>query len=241
MKKLKISIFLLCVWAFIAFIPSFLPEWSTGVRHSNLTPSVSPDYSVRSSLLQYDSTTQSFFVNNKSFGWWLLMSPDERYVRGAVNVYFNDNQDLYFSDIETKIRTQAQAGRVLNGLYIVKFTSTTGEKGILATLSNVPILPPTHIVTDNDYIVFRYYRNKLVGQEKFDDKSQSYFQLLENRILVLETKIISPPVNPSDENIIIANSPIHAGQLGVKIGEKFEASFKNVMGVPAGTILKRRF
>ena len=182
------------LFSFIIFCFSITCAWSqdygAGVTHSNTSPVAPPQYAIAGhKKMHYDSTEQALWVNSKKWGWWLLMSPSEMYDRGIVNMYFTDNQDLYFNQIETKIRTQAGTGKVLNGLYIVKFTSQTGKKTDLATLSEVPILPPSHNITDNDYIVFRYSRNKLISQEKFDDRASDYFNTIETRLTLLKDSI----------------------------------------------------
>jgi hypothetical protein len=285
-KKMKHLLFLI-IFCFSITCASSQGNYGAGVTHSNVTPVAAPQYPVKPSLLWFDSLTQALWVNNKTFGWWLLMSPSEVYDRGIINMYFADNQDISYSAIEQKIRTQAGVGKILNGLYICKFTSATGRKTEFATLLDIPVLPVVTYVTDNDYEVFKYSRNKLISHEKFDDKANEYFSLIENNIKILKDSVrllndtakvhrieidslkrLKNPtttvvnnlsccdtlkqqitiinqrldtLKPTDENLIYAISPVHAGRLGVPMNRKFKAAYKNIMGIEAGTIIERMY
>lgn len=165
-------------------------EYGSGVTHSDKAPTQNPRYQMAGHSKTFiDSSEQAFYTNSKKWGWWLLMSPEERYLRGTINVYFSDDETIQFSTIEDKIKVQAGTGRKLNGLYLVKFTSLQGSPIDIGILENMPKLPVNAYITCNDYVLLRYYRNAIQTIERFDDKSNNYYQDITTKIQTIRDSV----------------------------------------------------
>ena len=109
----------------------------------------------------------------------MLLSPFERYVRVFLPVTFNNQQTLEFSSIEFNLKFQAGAGRVLNGFYVVHFMSNLGNYADKAdlTVNNTP-----YIITHNDYLICRYFRNVLVNVQFANDKTNVNYSIFQNTL-----------------------------------------------------------
>lgn len=153
-------------------------NYGAGVTHSAVSPSAPPQYPVKPSLTWYDSTMQALWVNNKT-DWWLLMAPLDRYVRGYLVLPFAKDQILQFSDIEFQFRSQAGAGRKLNGLYIAKFISNSGD---LRDLANITVNGTPYVISQGDYLICRYYKHVFQAAIYVNDKTNVHYSIINNTL-----------------------------------------------------------
>ena len=161
-------------------------KYGAGVTHTEAPPQYVPNYAVNPSLLAYDSTEQAIYVNSKIHGWWKLFSPFERYVRTFTNINFANGQIFTWSNIEAFITSSAGgSGMKKNGYYIVKFTANaTGTDVASVDFTNILIQVPNNPipVSNNDYFLVRYYRDKLISLSWINDKQNVSFQIINNQV-----------------------------------------------------------
>lgn len=157
-------------------------KYGAGVTHVNAPPQYSKNYNVNinPSLVDYDSTEQALWGSDKRFGAFKLASPDMRYVRGYINKYFINNEVVPLSFIENEIRIQAGSNEVLNGLYLVRFTTEGGNLTDILTLdcnAVTGVLIANEYTIKNGYIaILRYYRNQLKTFQLIIDKQAFFYQ-----------------------------------------------------------------
>jgi hypothetical protein len=244
MKNLKIACILLIIASCVAFTPLVI-EWSAGVKHSDMPPSVSPKYNTMPmpSLLHFDSTQQAFWVNNRSYGWWLLLSPYERYVRGHIFIRFNNETTYQYTAIEAQIRTQAGTGAKLNGFYLVKFLAVNDMRDYCGVdFTNAPVPVADYPLSNGDYLIFRYFRDKLVQVQHINDNTQLGFNNLYDSLAAIRQRIdtlkSTPIVNTTinEKNLLYIPMPIYEcnqdvlfnGGNGVVLDENFTGAIFNV-------------
>lgn len=169
-------------------------QYGGGVVHQSSEPTTTPNYQLKPSLLVYDYNEQAIWGHSQSVGKYKLFSPKMVYVRGFVNFNFNNNQIISYSTIEQAIKIQQGVNELLNGLYMVKFTSNTGTLLEIAEIdmSNLPNLiltPPAYLVSDNDYFIITYERGILKKVLWINDKSNFYFQNVNTTIETISSGI----------------------------------------------------
>jgi hypothetical protein len=165
-------------------------NYGAGVTHSNVAPVTAPNYPVKPSLIWLDSVTQNFFVNNPNFGWWLLMGPQQRYVRGFVNLPVSNYN---YNFLENVIRVQQAATGVLNsvntplnGFYIVKFTADNYTQTASVAMTGITVpAQSSYEISHNDYFIFNYTRDKLISVRFYDDKTNFAIQQIKDSLKIL--------------------------------------------------------
>ena len=191
-------------------------EYGAGVKHRNGAPVDTPQYSVKPSLVAYDSLEQALYVNNKNFGWWKLLSPLERYVRAIANINFGNGQSFTWSQIEAFINTSNGGSQFKkNGYYLVKFTANaTATDAASVDFTSVLITVPANPIpiSNNDYFLVRYYRGALISLVWMNDKQNISFNIINNQVdfhtrqidslkIRLDTLNVTPPTPSVSSNV----------------------------------------
>lgn len=236
-------------------------EYGAGVKHRNGAPIDTPQYSVKPSLLAYDSLEQALYVNSKNFGWWKLLSPLERYVRAVANINFGNGQNFTWAQIEAFINTSNGGSQFKkNGYYLVKFTANaTATDAASVDFTNVLITVPANPIpiSNNDYFLVRYYRGALISLVWMNDKQNISFNIINNQVdfhtrqidslkTRLDTLNGTPSVNSDDWSLngnIITDDKFLGTQNNEDIVFKtnniqrniFKRTGKNGFGVPLPT------
>ncbi len=154
-------------------------KYGAGIIHQDTTPqNETVQANLSPSLVRYDMTERAIAGLNEDGENFKLMSPKMVFVRGFVNWTYANNDEVEFSEIETKIRQQAKAGEVLNGLYVVEFSTTSSIINAVCTV-NAEL---TYLMTDGAALVCTYELDELTKITHIQDKTGYHFQQQQNII-----------------------------------------------------------